>query len=170
MTELLALPKDWIVTSGQFTRKAYTNVYPAIDPTAAQNSLSGKVVVVTGASRGLGANSIAPAFVRAGVKAIVLIATKATSLTSVEEALKRINPGLETLALGVDITSVSQVKAVWVEINKRYKKVDVLVNNAGVDSSDSDKTHEQDPNIFFRNFVRYSLPLYFPDTSPIFIG
>lgn len=153
MADLASLPKDWILTSSQFTRKAHTTVYPAIHPAKAENSLKGKTVVVTGASRGIGARGIAPAFVEAGVKAIVLIATNAAKLVNVEVELKIINPHLETLALSVDVSSSDQVAKAWLEIKARYHKVDILINNAGVESTDSDKTHEQDPDIFFRNFV-----------------
>lgn len=48
------LPPDHFVTSWQFTPKAYIDVYPAIDPTSPANSQAGKVIVITGASRGLG--------------------------------------------------------------------------------------------------------------------
>ncbi|KAJ5396217.1 Short-chain dehydrogenase/reductase SDR [Penicillium crustosum] len=152
MADLASLPKDWILTSSQFTRKAHTNVYPAIHPGKADNSLKGKTVVVTGASRGIGARGIAPAFVEAGVKAIVLIATNPAKLVNVEEELKMINPDLETLSLSVDVSSRDQVAKAWLGIKARYHRVDILVNNAGVESTDSDKTHEQDPDIFFRNF------------------
>ena len=37
-----------------FTVKNYRNVYPAINPTRPELSQNGKVVVITGASRGLG--------------------------------------------------------------------------------------------------------------------
>ncbi|KUJ18591.1 NAD(P)-binding protein [Mollisia scopiformis] len=154
--DLSTLPKDWVVTSGQFTRKAHTNVYPAINPTQPSNSLKGKIVVVTGASRGIGARGIAPAFVKAGVKAIVLIATNASKLAGVEQELKKINPEIETLALGADISSVEQVSKAWTEINARYPKVHVLVNNAGVECTESEKQmHEQDASIFFKNFVSH---------------
>jgi len=154
MVDLATLPPDWAVTSMQFTRKAYTDMYPAIDPTDPRNSLRGKTVVVTGASRGIGAQSIAPAFAKAGAKAIVLMATNATKLASVEEKLKKIRPDLDILALSVDISSVAQVTKAWSEINARFPEVHVLINNAGVESSEGDKEmHEQDPNIFFKNFV-----------------
>ena len=154
MADLASLPKDWVVTSGQFTRKVHTDVYPAVDPGQAENSVKGKTVVVTGASRGIGATSIAPAFAKAGAKAIVLVATNAAKLALVEEELKKMNPDLETLALGADIASAAQVAEAWSQINARYPKVHVLVNNAGVESSTSEKMmHEQDPDIFFKNFV-----------------
>ncbi len=50
------LPKDFWVTSQQFTRTTHHDVYPAIDPSLASNSLAGKVVIITGASRGIGGN------------------------------------------------------------------------------------------------------------------
>ncbi|KAI1764637.1 NAD(P)-binding protein [Hypoxylon sp. FL1150] len=151
MASLAGLPKDWRVR-GQFTRKVYTTVYPAIDPTKAENSLKGKTVVVTGASRAIGAQGIAPAFVKAGVKTIVLVDTKAERLAAVEEQLKKINSDVETFAVGADVTSADQVNTAWNEINAKYPKVDILVNNAGVETPGIDMTQEHDPDIFFRNF------------------
>lgn len=55
MTERGGLPKDYFVTSIQYTRKTFQDVYPAIDPQNSSNSLAGKIVVITGASRGIGA-------------------------------------------------------------------------------------------------------------------
>jgi hypothetical protein len=37
-----------------FTTKVYRDVYPAIEPSRPGNSQAGKVIVITGASRGLG--------------------------------------------------------------------------------------------------------------------
>jgi NADP-dependent 3-hydroxy acid dehydrogenase YdfG len=155
-----ALPKDWAVKAVQFTRNVYTTVYPAIDPTNKRNSLAGKTVVVTGASQGIGARGIAPAFVKSGVKAIVLIARNADKLTEVENQLRAINPNVEVFSMSVDIVSADQVSQAWSEINSRYKKVDILINNAGIESTDSNKTHELDPDIFFKNFVSDSKGCY----------
>jgi NAD(P)-dependent dehydrogenase (short-subunit alcohol dehydrogenase family) len=151
-----ALPKDWAVTAVQFTRKVYTTIYPSIDPTQAKSSLKGKTVVVTGASQGIGARGIAPAFVKAGVKTIVLVARSAANLANVEKELKSINPEVEVHSLSVDIFSTAQVEKAWAEINAKYNKVDILINNAGIEASDGDKTHELNPDIFFRNFVSHS--------------
>lgn len=148
-----ALPKDWAVKAVQFTRNVYTTVYPAIDPTNPRNSLKGKVVVLTGASQGIGALGVAPAFVKAGVKAIVLIARNFNKLTNVKEDLRAINPEVEVLCLEADIVSADQVNRAWSDINAKYERVDILVNNAGIESTDSNKTHELDPDVFFKNYV-----------------
>ena len=155
MNDLSKLPKDWVLTSGQFTESAHNALYPAIDPTKPENSLRGKTVIVTGASRGIGARGIAPAFARAGVRTIILVATNVSTLASVEKELKKINPHLETVIVGADISSAEQVDKAWAVIKARCPKIHVLVNNAGVESTEAGKMmHEQDPNIFMRNFVR----------------
>src|SRR6266496_4541655 len=56
------LPRDYFVTSHQFTSTTYRDLYPAIDPTLPSNSQEGKVIVITGASRGLGAR-VGPSFI-----------------------------------------------------------------------------------------------------------
>jgi hypothetical protein len=45
---------DHFVKQSQFTKTFYRDAYPAIDPTAASNSQAGKVIVITGASQGIG--------------------------------------------------------------------------------------------------------------------
>jgi hypothetical protein len=41
--------------SSQFTRNIHKDVYSAVDPSNPKLSLAGKVVIITGASRGIGA-------------------------------------------------------------------------------------------------------------------
>jgi hypothetical protein len=49
-----SLPDDYFTTSMQFTKKIHTDVYPSIDPSSPALSQAGKVVIITGASKGLG--------------------------------------------------------------------------------------------------------------------
>lgn len=50
-----SLPNDYFVTSLQFTPHMFQDQYPSIDPKNPALSLAGKVVIITGASRGIGA-------------------------------------------------------------------------------------------------------------------
>jgi hypothetical protein len=50
-----SLPVDHFVKAQQFVPRTHRDVYPAIDPTQASLSQKGKVVIITGASQGLGA-------------------------------------------------------------------------------------------------------------------
>ncbi len=52
--DLTSLPPDYFTTSSQFTKKVNSDVYPSIDPTSPALSQAGKVVIITGASKGLG--------------------------------------------------------------------------------------------------------------------
>lgn len=48
------LPVDYFLTSQAFTKAAHRDVHPTIDPASSSNSQAGKVIVITGASKGLG--------------------------------------------------------------------------------------------------------------------
>jgi hypothetical protein len=51
---LQGLPDDYVVTSQAFTKQVYRDVYPAIDPSNPSLSQKGKIIIVTGASKGIG--------------------------------------------------------------------------------------------------------------------
>jgi NAD(P)-dependent dehydrogenase (short-subunit alcohol dehydrogenase family) len=86
--------------------------------------LSGKVVLITGAGRGIG-RAIALAF--AAEKSRVVITGR--SATALDERAGR---GAETMALACDVTEKSQVENLRSEIEGRFGAVQILVNNAGI--------------------------------------
>lgn len=88
-------------------------------------SLKGKVVVVTGSSRGIGFE-IAKEF--SEVKKSHVIVCSRSRIES-ENAAKMING--TTTALEVDVTSESSVRNFIEEIVQRYGVIDVLINNSG---------------------------------------
>lgn len=50
-----SLPADFFVKSMQFTKHVHTDQYPSIDPSSPELSMANKVVIITGASQGIGA-------------------------------------------------------------------------------------------------------------------
>ncbi|OOQ90854.1 3-ketoacyl-ACP reductase [Penicillium brasilianum] len=87
------------------------------------------VVVITGASRGIGV-SIAHSFAKAG-STLCLIARSAPELEALaQELIRDYNIGVETWT--ADISDIARVVSVTQEIETRYGRVDVLVNNAGI--------------------------------------
>ncbi|KAI4642686.1 uncharacterized protein J4E78_010015 [Alternaria triticimaculans] len=152
MADLSKLPKDFYVTSMQFTKNAHQDAYPAIDPSIPEHSLAGKVAVITGASRGIGAMAMVPAFVKAGVKGVALLASNPEKLAATEKSVKEANPNIETLTYALDISDTKGVEAAFEAIRQKFGHADVLVNAAGAMTGDGPKLHDTDPDQWWRNF------------------
>lgn len=92
------------------------------------NNISGKVVVITGASSGLGEAS-ARHLSRLGAK-VVLAARRKERLEQLVGEL--VAAGGEAVAYQTDVTRADEVKALIQGAVDTYGRVDVLVNNAGL--------------------------------------
>lgn len=89
-------------------------------------SLKGKVVVMTGGSRGIG-QVAAHGFAMAGAEVAILCRTSA------EETLSRIAAdGGKAYHIEVDVTDEVAVNTAFAEVLKRSGSVDVVFNNAGI--------------------------------------
>ncbi len=89
--------------------------------------LDGKVALITGGGRGLGAQ-IAQAYAEAGAK-VVLCSRRVENCEALAKAI--VAGGGEALALALDVTSPESVQAVVDETVKVYGRIDILVNNGG---------------------------------------
>lgn len=93
------------------------------------NRLSGKVALVTGGSRGIGA-AVVKRLVQEGA-AVAL--TYTSNATQADETLKVINAaGGRTIAIQADSANTADVKRAVAETVKQLGGLDILVNNAGV--------------------------------------
>lgn len=98
-------------------------------------ALKGKVVMVTGARQGLG-KSIALGMAEAG--ADLVICDRVTDDGKLAETAGAIEGlGRKALSLGGDITIEEDVNNIVNKAREKFGKIDVLVNNAGVTSTDS---------------------------------
>ena len=97
---------------------------PGLDPLASFR-LDGRVAVVTGASAGLGAR-FARVLDAAGAR-VVATARRADRLASLVEDLT------DALALPCDLGAPGAAESIIAATQERYGRVDVLVNNAGLD-------------------------------------
>jgi len=93
------------------------------------NKLDGKVALVTGASKGIGA-SIAEHLAAEGAAVVV---NYANSKAGAEAVVARINQkGGKAVAIQGDVSQPQDIERLFSETKKVYKKLDVLVNNAGI--------------------------------------
>ena len=92
-------------------------------------SVAGKVVLVTGGSRGIG-EMIAAGFVANGAK--VYISSRKAEVCDATAARLAEEYGGECISLPANLAGLEGIDALTAELNAREDRLDVLVNNAGV--------------------------------------
>jgi len=93
------------------------------------SKLKGKVAVVTGASKGIGAD-IAKGLAKEGASVVV---NYASSKEGADRVVAEITSnGGKAIAVQGDVSKASDVKRLFSETKKSFGKLDILVNNAGV--------------------------------------
>jgi 3-oxoacyl-[acyl-carrier protein] reductase len=97
--------------------------------TAQYNKLSGKVALVTGGSRGIGA-AIARRLADEGATVAI---TYEKSAVAAEEVVASINStGAKAIAIKSDVSNPIEARKLIEEVRQTVGKIDILVNNAGV--------------------------------------
>ncbi|MDP2859396.1 MAG: 3-oxoacyl-[acyl-carrier-protein] reductase [Bacillota bacterium] len=91
--------------------------------------LDGKVILVTGSSRGIG-RAVAIRAASAGAKVLVNYLSSEDAAGEVVATIRA--GGGEAFPLRADVSDAGQVESMVEEIVRRYGTVDILVNNAGV--------------------------------------
>ena len=91
---------------------------------------AGKVVVITGGSRGLGL-IMARELAEEGAK-LVLIARDEDELARAADDLRAHQPSVEVLTIGADVRKRHDAERAIAQTIERFGRVDVVVNNAGI--------------------------------------
>src|SRR5437870_12801981 len=87
----------------------------------------GKIVVIAGASRGIG-RGIALAFAREGAQT-VLASSSGQNLAAAAKAVAAEGP--EPLTVAGDLRKLDACEQLFAQVDARFHRCDVLVNNAG---------------------------------------
>jgi 3-oxoacyl-[acyl-carrier protein] reductase len=91
-----------------------------------KTDLAGKVVVITGASGGIG-SAIARTFAAEGAKLVIHYRRERARAV----ALQRELAGVESMVVGADLTRETEVRSLFARAVKQFRRVDTLVANAG---------------------------------------
>jgi 3-oxoacyl-[acyl-carrier protein] reductase len=93
------------------------------------SKLTGKVAVVTGASKGIGA-AIAKSLAAEGASVVVNYASSKSGAKTVVDAITA--AGGKAVAVGGDVSKASEAQGIIDAAIKNYGRLDILVNNSGV--------------------------------------
>ncbi len=134
--------------------------------------LEGKVAVVTGASKGIGAG-IAKALGAQGASVVVNYSSSREGAERVVDEISK--SGGKGTAIGGSVTKQEEVDRLFAETKKKYGRVDILVNNAGIYSCSpiDTVTSEAITSMFATNVTglllvtRTALPLFPADGGSI---
>ncbi|KAH8267793.1 hypothetical protein KR026_006876 [Drosophila bipectinata] len=111
---------------------ALINIWQRFRAQKYRNQLPGKVVLITGASSGLG-ESLAHVFYRAGCK-VILAARRTQELERVKKDLLAldVDPAYPPTVLALDLAELNSIPEFVTRVLSVYNQVDILINNGGI--------------------------------------
>lgn len=90
--------------------------------------LKGKIALITGASRGIGA-AVAKRFAQEGAH-VILVARSSVNLEAVDNEVQKYGP--PAVLVPFDLTDLSRIDDLARSIGERFKRLDILVGNAAI--------------------------------------
>lgn len=120
------------------------------------SNLSGKVAIVTGASRGIGA-AIATRLAKDGA---IVVVNYSKNAKAAEQIVAQIQASAgEAIAIQADISDLAQIEQLFTQTIEKLGKLDILVNNAGISEF---RSLEQVDEAFYTRFfdINVRAPLF----------
>jgi uncharacterized protein len=117
------------------------------------NKFEGKIVLVTGASSGIG-RQVSLDFSGHGAQSIILVARSRSKLEDLEKTISR-KFNIKTIIYPCDVSKKSEVEQMGKEILDKCGHVDILVNNAGFGlyGKVQNQSIEQIESVTFTNYL-----------------
>jgi NAD(P)-dependent dehydrogenase (short-subunit alcohol dehydrogenase family) len=126
LSSIISLPLDSTL------KPLKISIYPLIDPQVHYDNqtYAGKVVLITGASRGVGLET-AIYYARAGAS-VTIVARKQETLDISRDAILHEQPSAQVLTFPADVRDVKKAGEAVAATVARFGRLDILVANAGV--------------------------------------
>jgi len=146
----------------------HRDVYPTVDPKIHYDAqaFANKVVLITGASRGIGAQT-ALQYARAG-GSLSLVARTQSSLDASKDAILREHPSAQVLTFPADVRDVKKAEEAVAATVARFGRLDILMANAGAVRAMDKPFAAKDPNGWWDivevnirgtyNFIHFAVP------------
>lgn len=127
----------------------HNDIYPAIDASKTSGlQQPGKVVLITGAGRGIG-RSMAIQYAHAKVSTIIICARTASELDEVSDHVKEANSAVTVQKEVLNVTDGAAVKKLAKRVSEELGRLDILINNAGL-SRPWEPVGETDPEDYWQ--------------------
>ncbi|KAI0051464.1 NAD-P-binding protein [Auriscalpium vulgare] len=167
----LRLSGDVLSIGGLSERLSVTHhhdVYPTIDPQVHYDAQTykGKVVLVTGASRGVGLEA-ALHYARAGAS-LLLVARQQSTLDESKCTILEETPSATVVTFPADVRDVSKAEEAVATAIKHFGQLDILIANAGIVRTVDQPFASKDPSGWWDvfdvnvrgvyNYVHFSVP------------
>ncbi|KAI0277132.1 NAD-P-binding protein, partial [Russula aff. rugulosa BPL654] len=143
-------------------------VYPTVNPKIHYDAqaFANKVVLITGASRGIGAQT-ALQYARAGAS-LSLVARTQSTLDASKDVILREVPSAKVLTFATDVRDVKRAAEVVAATVANFGRLDILIANAGILRPGDKPFASKDPNGWWDvfevnirgpyNFIHFSVP------------
>ncbi|RDW58535.1 SDR family NAD(P)-dependent oxidoreductase [Aspergillus mulundensis] len=119
-------------TPPSYTKLTHCATYPAINPTQPGLSTAGKVVLITGASGGIG-QATASSFAASGPRALILLGRRTDALAQVASVIRAsfTNRELTVQTHEAELCDPSSVRSAMDKVAAEFGGIDILVHCAG---------------------------------------
>ncbi|KAI1347675.1 hypothetical protein F5Y01DRAFT_294509 [Xylaria sp. FL0043] len=114
-----------------YTKVTHSATYPAIDPSQPSLTTAGKVVVITGASGGIGRGA-SSSFAASKPRALILLGRRSDALNETASSVKAAFKELVVQTHQVDLCDTSELRRVMNSVAAEFGDIDILVHCAGV--------------------------------------
>ncbi|KAJ5520277.1 hypothetical protein N7463_000730 [Penicillium fimorum] len=114
-----------------YTKVTHSATYAGINPTQPGLSTAGKVVLITGASGGIG-RATASSFAASGPRALILLGRRPDALAGTAAIVRGSHPEVTIQTHEAELCDASSVRNIMNKVAAEFGGIDILIHSAGV--------------------------------------